>query len=316
MRRGPVASSVTFPIVTGGNQLASDDTYYYRVFTSSGTLSIKDCPLSVDVCVISGGGGGSQHNDLAPASPWYAMVYVNDESGGYYTFISRYIYAAIGGAAGGRIRKVFDLRIDPYYGQNQTVIVGPGGAPNASGGTSSFSSPTAMFSPISATGGGTAARNGIGTGGQNDYVGGLGFSEVDTSTGGYVPYIPTYYYPGGGAGQSSMGSTVTVGGFGTYMNDFKVGSLNNATGFSCGGGSSGISGAFEPGDDYWFTRYWSFSRQYFGQSESHVGDSNPYGAGTSAEANRGGGGGSSPTTAGNGGSGIVIVRYLKSAVGG
>ena len=46
------------PVVTGGT-LSSDTTYYYRAFTSSGTLGITGGTLSCDVLVVAGGGSGS-----------------------------------------------------------------------------------------------------------------------------------------------------------------------------------------------------------------------------------------------------------------
>lgn len=46
------------PVVTGGT-LTSDATYYYRVFTAGGTLSVTNGPLSCDVLIVAGGGGAS-----------------------------------------------------------------------------------------------------------------------------------------------------------------------------------------------------------------------------------------------------------------
>ena len=45
------------PIVTGGT-LTSDATYYYRTFTSSGTLDVSVVALTADYIVVAGGGGG------------------------------------------------------------------------------------------------------------------------------------------------------------------------------------------------------------------------------------------------------------------
>ena len=47
------------PIVSGGT-LSSDSTYYYRTFTSSGSLVVADLPLTVDYLVVAGGGGGAE----------------------------------------------------------------------------------------------------------------------------------------------------------------------------------------------------------------------------------------------------------------
>lgn len=313
---GIVNSSLKLPTLSGGS-LTSDAKYFYRVFNSSGTLVVKGGPVTVDLLIGSGGGGGSQHTDLAPASPWYAIVYVNDENGGYYTLITRYIYAAIGGAAGGVFRKFFNVPLTPQFGENHTVTVGAGGAANAAGGFSRFATPTNYwFHTETISGGGTGVRNGRGTGGSNlDNSGGIGSGPiVDYSLGIYPPYIPTYYDGGGGAGYVAFpdpNSNTAIGGTPSLeIPEFKD---SNGTIRDYGAGSSGISGTFEGGDDYRFFRNWQTNRttdgQYYG-----AGTSVPSGTATNAVANRGGGGGSSPNTAGNGGSGLVIVRYLRSAV--
>jgi hypothetical protein len=45
------------PTVTGGT-LSSDATYFYRTFTSNGTLTVSNLSLTADILVIGGGGGG------------------------------------------------------------------------------------------------------------------------------------------------------------------------------------------------------------------------------------------------------------------
>ena len=45
------------PSVTGGT-LYSDATYYYRAFTTTGTLTVSGGSLTADVLVVAGGGGG------------------------------------------------------------------------------------------------------------------------------------------------------------------------------------------------------------------------------------------------------------------
>ena len=57
---GVVASSISGhikPVVTGGT-LVSDATYFYRLFTASGTLGISGASLATDQLIIAGGGGG------------------------------------------------------------------------------------------------------------------------------------------------------------------------------------------------------------------------------------------------------------------
>ena len=60
MKIGIMASQISghlLPIVTGGT-LSSDATYYYRTFTSNGTLGITVASLTADVLVIAGGASG------------------------------------------------------------------------------------------------------------------------------------------------------------------------------------------------------------------------------------------------------------------
>ena len=52
-----VTPVVPLPVVTGGT-LYSDATYYYRKFTSNGTLSVTNASISADVLVVAGGGSG------------------------------------------------------------------------------------------------------------------------------------------------------------------------------------------------------------------------------------------------------------------
>lgn len=307
---GIVNSSLKLPTLSGGS-LTSDAKYFYRVFTSSGTLVVKGGPVTVDLLIGSGGGGGSQHTDLASTSPWYAW------DANYQYLVAKSIYAPIGGAAGGVFRKFFDVPLTPQFGENHTVTVGAGGAANAAGGFSRFATPTNYwFHTETISGGGTGVRNGRGTGGSNlDNSGGIGSGPiVDNSSGGFTPYIPTYYVGGGGAGYVAFpdpNSNTAAGGIPIMdIPEFKD---SNGTITGYGAGSSGISGTFDGGYDYWFFRNWQTSRTSYGEYYG-AGTSVPSGTATNAAANRGGGGGSSPNTAGNGGSGLVIVRYLRSAV--
>jgi hypothetical protein len=45
------------PVVTGGT-LTNDGTYYYRTYTSNGTLGVSISVLTADVLMVAGGGGG------------------------------------------------------------------------------------------------------------------------------------------------------------------------------------------------------------------------------------------------------------------
>jgi hypothetical protein len=101
-------------VVTGGT-LASDNTYYYRTFTSNGTLAVSGGPgLTADVLAIAGGGGGG---------------YTADRTAG-------------GGGAGGVL-----------YAPNQT-ITSSANITVGSGGTMSNTGTNTTFAGLTAIGGG------------------------------------------------------------------------------------------------------------------------------------------------------------------
>lgn len=60
---GISSSGYNFPTLSGGT-LTSDATYYYRTFTSNGTLSIGINSINLDYFVIAGGGSGGNRGFL------------------------------------------------------------------------------------------------------------------------------------------------------------------------------------------------------------------------------------------------------------
>jgi hypothetical protein len=97
------------PKVTGG-VLTSDSTYYYRTFTSNGTLTVRNVNLVADLLVIAGGGGSG------------------DNGGG-------------GGGGGGVFLQPSQLIGGTNATYNYTVTVGAGGAMYTNGSNSSIGFP-------------------------------------------------------------------------------------------------------------------------------------------------------------------------------
>jgi hypothetical protein len=297
------AGTSVFPVVTGGT-LTSDATYYYRAFTTTGTLTVSNSSLIADILVVAGGGGGG---------------------GGGATYASEG-----GGGAGGVL--AFASQLLTANTANTVTIGqgGPGGVGYANNGTngsnSQFASLTASVGGGGAgsysgggpsTGGSGGGGNGYdtgvartttgaaGTSGQG-YAGGNGYSIGNTQSSGGAG--------GGAGGAGGAGNSAGAGGLGgvgvnTYTG---FGSLTTAlstlglgvSGYLAGGGGGG--GATSGG------------------SASAGGGVGGYtGNGTNGTANTGGGGGGcggpssgGATNGGNGGSGLIIVRYTRAQVGG
>jgi hypothetical protein len=292
------------PVVTGGT-LSSDSTYFYRTFTGNGTLTVSGAPLICDYLVVAGGGSGGT--------------------------------AAGGGGAGGlRYASNVTLQVNSY-----NAIVGAGGSRNTpeNGNESSFNS-------FQATGGGRGAiyssngnAGGSGGGGRGWIVTrtpGAGNAGGYTPVEGYAGQVTSVRGGGGGGGANSVGGSGSgdFGGIGAEgSNEFSAWATATSTGrfgYYAGGGAGGtIENTATPRGGYGgggqgnylttslqaaplfrdggFTFFWS------------DGYPNTGGGG-------GGGGGARWTTGsgadnveydslgGAGGSGVVIVRYLKSAV--
>ena len=271
------SSSTTNNIQTGalGGTITTDSTYKYHTFLSSGTFTVFESSLSVDVLIVGGGGGGGSG------------------SGG-------------GGGGGGAVytRSSYGLSAG-----NNTITIGAGGATNGNGGSTIAFSVTAVGGggggkgdsgdggSSGANGGGTGLSTQVGTGSISAYSGWTGSGGNNGGNGG-----SNTGGGGGGAGAaggSSHGGNGVVnalngtslywagGGGGSY---YQGGSVGNG---GLGGGGGGKHYA-TPGSG--------------GGSALNAGGAGQTNNGGAGGANTGGGGGG--VGGGNGGgSGIVIVRY-------
>ena len=268
------------PVVSGGT-LTSDATYYYRTFLANGTFALTGSPLATEIIVLGGGGGGG----------------------------------GAGGGAGGLFYATPTISAGNY-----SVVIGAGG-PQGNGDPTSAGVDSTFGSLTAGKGGGAG---GWGSNNQADLIGGCGGGAY-----GLDSIWPQY---GGTSNQTGTGGT----GYGTS----NAGTIGQRR---CGGGGAGLGsagdnassgqqgGAGGAGSNTWSA--WASatstgSSGYYGGGGGGGGElsgssgrngggngANAGGSATSGATNTGsGGGGKYGTPSGNGGSGIVIVRYLKSAV--
>jgi hypothetical protein len=292
------ASNSVTPVATtvSGGTLSSDATYYYRTFASSGSLLVSGSSISADILKIAGGGTGGRGGGGAGG-----LVYLSSQS------LSPNTYSATIGA-GGTARTSDYGGASPSGSPSQlgslTAAVGGGGGAgySANGASGGCGGGAGWGSGTSYSGGsGSQGGNGSGTGGSGPSGGGGG---TGASTGSRQ----------GGNGSDTYSSWITainssmsgVSGWSTATSGGRIGG-----GGSGGGDNSGSSGILAGGGGG-------------GGTGSYGGYSTPNNGGnfTSGSQNTGGGGGGgwyvseNGSYAGYGGSGIIIVRYLKSAVGG
>lgn len=292
----------TPPVITGG-MLTSDDNYYYRTFTGSGTLSITGGSITTDVLVVAGGGASSiQHSGGAGAGGVIMKPNHTFTAGDYPVVVGA------GGAVTSNSNSDDNFRTPGANGANTTIssftAVGGGGARPWNAG---------VAAPGSAGGSGGAGIHG-GTAGagtqpaQSGDSGAFGFGNP-SGTGG-----SSTSSSGGGAGSAGLDGDAATGGAGKYFAEFQIAGTNSSNalvngsggGWYGGGGGAGrlsTGGAGGPGG------------VGGGGGGVTLGQGFPPTTGNGlANTGGGGGGGGDNTTGGNGGSGIVIVRYPKTSV--
>lgn len=291
---GIAASSVAAK-ATGG-AIYADSTYYYHVFSSTGTFTPSQA-LSCDVMTIAGGGGGGC-----------------DGAGG-------------GGAGGFRVLTSQSLSSGVAY----TATIGAGGAGSGSNSFRGFKGSNTTFAgsgltTISSTGGGgggsaspvnTGQAGGSGGGARSNSSGAGGsgnegaYSPVEGYAGASTASSTTAGAGGGGGAGGAGGigdGTITRGGAGGIGNS-SYSSWATATG-------TGVSGAYAGGGGGGANDTSSESQKGVGTAGGGNGGWQT-GVATVGQANTGGGGGGGAYGAGYtdgraGGSGLIIVRYAKA----
>jgi hypothetical protein len=321
----PRAFSITsvIPSVSGGT-LTSDSTYYYRTFTSTGSLTVANAAVPVDILMVGAGGGGGR--------------------------------SLTGGGGGGAVGHFTSVQLS--VGTN-TVTIGAGGTTGGSGGSKGTATSLLDISVLG--GGGAPNRDTANTWGQNnDTNGGAngagssadGASKLTSRLGisqstpvGITGSIYSGFsggqgagqspnYPGGGGGGAN-GNGVTPSGpssqagnggpgkqidFGIHNHYWAGGGGGSAYTGGAGGGNGGIGGGGGGASNSGSGGSGGGSALNGGESASsgngNPSSNTPGGAGGVNTGGGGGGGAHGDGAGGTGGSGILIIKYLKSAVGG
>jgi hypothetical protein len=268
------------PKASGGNVIATDGTYWYHAFRTSGTFT-PQVGLTADILVVAGGGGAlsggggaggllaftSQVLDVSAKSVTVGAGGASYANGTNSTFQG--LTAAVGGGRGGA--------------NSTSNPAGNGGSGGGSMGNTT--------SPYGALAGGTGtsgqgnnggsgfwgnAYNGGGGGGATAVGGNSGTTAASNGNGGAGGTGSSAYSSWGSAtstGQNISGTYWYAGGGGGWADPLGFGWVGGAAGN--GGGAAGVTTS----------------------------------TGTAATANTGGGGGGGQSTGGAGGSGIIIVKY-------
>ena len=278
---------------TGGDTIATDGTYWYHAFRSSGTFTPTQA-LTCDVLIVAGGGSGGW--------PYSG----GGGAGGVVAFASQSLSTAqtvtVGAGATGAYNTGNGQKGSNSVFGSLTAAVGGGGGVGDSAITSNRN------------GGSGGGGRGASRGGVSDNSGGIGTSGQGNNGGLGSPSSYTNESGGGGGGAGAVGSNATgtnagAGGAGTNSVT-NWGSLSAAltttglgvSGFIAGGGGGGTNGAAAnagAGGSGGGGRGASND----GTRESEAGTINT-GSGSG-----GGGAGGAPASPKNGGSGIIIVRY-------
>ena len=353
------------PVVTGGT-LYSDATYYYRAFTTSGTLGISNQSLSCDILAIGGGGsGGYQSNSSAgggggSGSAVYATsqtlgvgsktvtigtggvsqtVSGSQGNDGGDTSISGTSILAYGGGGGGAVNN------GAYGGRSKGT--GGGGAANlttvGAGGTVANVSTGGTAYQFAGNNATSSTKNSSSGGG-----GGIGSAPLGRGSGSHGLDTWSSWFQAGAStvpnfqvvlasGSSALGYSITV----PSTTNLSTGMLISGSGIPAGLFVNGISSntqinvsAQVQAQSY---GQLTFTANFigaggggavsgmFGEQSGRGFGSNGVMSGANgvqkygAEAKFGGGGGGAVGGGGGsraGGDGLVIVRYLRSAVGG
>lgn len=273
------------PKASGGNVIATDGTYWYHAFLSSGAF-VPQVGLTADVLVVAGGGGGSYYFGSGAGA------------GGLLTFTSQALTTTtynctVGGGGSGASGGSANSGSDSQFGALTLVKGGGGGVTYAVGnGVDGGSGSGATSRSTNATGGSPTSGQGYAGG---NVVGGL----------------TTYYPNAGGGGAGGVGESITsgsdaggdggIGATSSLINAIgaavKIGQLSGGNYYFAGGGGAG-----------------SFGGGGAGAGGIGGGGAGSAGAGTAGTANTGGGGGAAGSInpanlGGAGGSGIIVVRY-------
>lgn len=221
---------------TGGNSIYRDSSYWYHIFTSSGTFTPSESLSNVDYLVVAGGGGGG------------ISAGGGGGGGGVRSTIS-----STGG--GGSVESKLSLSATSY-----AVTVGAGGSASAPG-VQAGQGGNSTFATITSTGGGKGGAGGAGgnggSGGGGEWQSAKGLGTANQGYDGSNGSQSGPPYKGGGGGGAGQTGSMPNGGNG-ITNSITGSSLsfgggggggstdsNNGSGGS-GGGGAGSAGSGAP----------------------------------------------------------------------
>jgi hypothetical protein len=299
-------------VVVNGGTLASDSTYNYRIFTGSGTLSVSGGNLSCDILVVAGGGPGGAGGGGGAGGVIYGDSKILKNS---YT-------VTVG--AGGPVATGNAFTTVRTNGNNSTFIGGVESLTGVGGGGGNGGvTPNEFIGRNGGSGGGGGPNTGTGqsTVGGSATQGGSGGPGYGFAGGGPTS---TNNSGSGGGGAGGIGATAasSVGGNGGTGSDIWSSWLSAITSTMSGvsgWGTATSTGRIAGGGA---GRGFNTPQPTGGAGGGGNGDrgdnSGNFNTGSAGVANTGGGGGAGYFASSHfgyaGGSGIVIVRYLKSAV--
>ena len=259
--RYPKANATRYPAVSGGT-LTSDATYYYRTFTSNGTLTVANFSLTADILVVGGGGGGGAGNALnmsGQSAATYQAGYGGGAGGGggavaatsAATAVTPGAYAITVGANGaGASVNNNSFAPSPYNTISWT---------QATAGTSS-----SFATLFSAAGGAASSSYGFsvnaGASSGNSYAGGAAstnYSGGGGGAGGAGKAAGNTGFLGGVGYTSSITGTSLVYGYGGNAPNSATAAGTNDSGYGRGGGGGYISSPDVYGDIFSFGGYGS-----------------------------------------------------------
>jgi hypothetical protein len=298
----------------GGGTLTSDATYYYRVFTSNGSLTGAS-GLLVDILSIAGGGAGAARiggGGGAGGVVYFAGQTVNVNNtitvggGGTGIITSVDISSPSGQGSSGNPSQFGSLQA-AYGGGGGGWTDGGVGSNGGSGGGGG------RYGANPGNAGGSATQIGSGATAFHGNAGGRG--TIATAT-------PDRSGGGGGAGAAGAdGSSTGVGGIGTNSYSAILTAISSAmSGVS--GWSAATSGVYiaAGGGGGGYPSLGSATGGAGGGGAGGTGNTSPApGVSAIQSTGSGGGGGGYPGSAessGSGGSGLVVVRYTRASVGG
>lgn len=243
---GVITAGLTFmqppavkPVVTGGT-LTSDATYYYRTFTSGGTLGVSAADLTCDVLVVGGGGGGCVGTSGSAYGGGAAGAIVNEQFSKTAPIGSNTVTVGSGGAGSGTsgVSGSSGTSSSIVLSSTYTATAGGGGQANGSGGTNASYSGGGNAGGGAGGGAGAGGNGGAGSSGGNG-TGGTGGSGVSST-------ILGYRLAGGATGSANgtMPAAVDGGGRGSTDSPNYAGAAPTQYG---GGGASVATSGFRTG---------------------------------------------------------------------